>query len=335
MAQEPVLISATGLLTWLECRRMAMYRKKWEQISVSKAMKFGKLFHQMLERSHLHTEECSNEVVAHVIREEQDTNAGSWGAEEQQDFELLAAKLEAVFPRYETYWEGYSPDYVAREWRFSLPVPEWDNVILVGFIDGVYRMKRSKKKFGIEENKTKGRIEEGQVTELLERDFQTCFYVWATEREHGPCVEVTFDIARNPGMGLTKKDGSLQRFAKRVEDDIDKRPEHYFHRFRMPVEERTKKLFEAELEDLCKEYAAWYRAGMPSTLFGNPCVGKYGMCSYVPICYRDDTGRFKETKPYVSLKSAEEQIAEEGSRLAKKAERKSSGKKKKRSRRKV
>ncbi len=324
MSQAPVLISATGLLAWLDCKRAAMYRKKWEPIVVPAPMWYGRLFHSMLEL-HVKKPKLSAEAVVENILEHENEKAGEWGSYEQQDFELMSAKLEAVFPRYLDYWEGNSLDYVAREWRFSIPMLMWDNVILVGFIDGVYRTKNPKG-FGVEENKTKGRIEEGQVFELLERDLQTCLYIWATEREHGRCREITFDIARNPGMKMTKKDQSLSRLSRRIGEDIDKRPEHYFHRFEMPVDKNTTQAFEVELEAMCREYADWFRSGMPNTLFGNPCVGRYGMCRYVPICYREDTSRFKATKPYIS--PAELQIAAEGAETVRRLTRAKKKKKK-------
>ena len=83
------------------------------------------------------------------------------------------------------------------------------------------------------ENKTKGQIDEEGILASLPFDLQTMLYVYCLQKHLGQKVEgVLYNVIRRPGL-RRKKTEQIEEFVDRIQDDVVKRPMHYFMRWRV------------------------------------------------------------------------------------------------------
>ena len=298
---------------WRECKQKArLYLLRWTPNRTGKALTHGILGHSVLEHFHkmqqkdskfIPTEAQVAKVVQVHARKHAAKEGSRWSGEQQQEFEMIVAQLTAVYPAYFEFWRKKPLKWVNVEGVFRVPFVYANkngkncSTWLNGRLDGAYM---SSKKLWLMDAKNKSRIDENELGDTLLRDFQINFYLLAVQILTGKVPEgFTYNIIRRPGLKLGKKEsmpGHVQRIRKHIADE----PEHYFKRFEVSVDNNDLVMFKQELCDTLTEFHTWFHGGMPVQFFGQPCVGKYGMCQYVPIDYRDDYSTFHKRKAIFS-----------------------------------
>ncbi len=197
------------------------------------------------------------------------------------------------FPIYLKYWAKH-PDEKARtpvmqEQTFKVPyqLPSGRTVLLRGKWDAVDLIGKGKTAgVYLQENKTKGEIEEEQLKRQLSFDLQTMFYLVALAEDSCVLVQdgrvrwpaiasgslkvpsirgVRYNVVRRPlsgGIDSIKqcKGESKEDFYKRLAERIADHPQHYFMRWKVEVSQADIERFKHEflnpiLEQLCDWWA--------------------------------------------------------------------------------
>lgn len=183
----------------------------------------------------------------------------------QADIEKWYQVCKIQYPIYKQYWSEYKDDYksLSQEEEFKIPykLPSGRIVKLRGKFDelllkdgGLY----------LQENKTKGQINEDWISTQVLFDLQTTFYPIAL-REYGkysqPFKGVKYNVVRRPLSGgkgtIRKKKGQTpEEFYKELEGVIQRDVDTYFKRWDVQVYPFDLKKFERTflipiLEQLC------------------------------------------------------------------------------------
>ena len=291
-------ITSSMLGTWLECKQKAkLSQDRWTKTRTGGALRRGSMAHAVLE-------ECYNQqqagkkmgpkkvarIVDKIFNDFQDKEGKRWSVGEIAEFEMLWAQASAVLPAYFKHYKDRFK-WVGVEQKFSVPleVEGVGEVTLRGMRDGAFKLK---KKFWLFETKTRARIDEWAIVDTLSRDLQVNVYLLSLWLESGKLPSgVLYNVIRWPGLKQKKDESSLD-FRERIAEHIAKDPEHYFKRFEIVTDEEELTTFREELEGHLREIHEWVEAGRPTTMFANPCVGKYGMCQYVPLCFEGNTAPY-------------------------------------------
>lgn len=289
-------VSASGLVDFLTCRMAhKLYKEGWVQRRTPYPLHYGRVAHEVLEA--IHNFERSNskfdplKVVRAVCQRIQKKEAGLWIGEEAQAFELICAQLEAVIPAYVKYYAKKKYNWVGVEEWFHTP---FSDTFLNGRFDNVFERAG----LWLFDTKNKSDIEPEEMGEVITCDFQVNFYIlalWLITKKYPRGF--IYNILRRPGLKLGKKE-TLEMYSERIKEHIsEKGEEYYFQRYEISVIKSDIIKFKDELETKhLPAYWKWYAENQPTTLFGNPCAGKYGLCRYVPICYADDYSGFHKPK---------------------------------------
>ncbi len=196
------------------------------------------------------------------------------------------------FPLYVDYWAGQKEEQnrtpLFQEQSFKVPydLPSGRVVLLRGKWDGG-NLLGPKRSAGIylQENKTKGSLDEGQILRQLQFDLQTMLYLVALRIHLGqhaydgqfpkaPLKGVVYNCVRRPLSGgkgsirqhkaTSKKPAeTAEHFYGRVKAIIEEDPGHFFMRWKVEVTTRDLERFKQEfltpiLEQLC-DWWEWIR----------------------------------------------------------------------------
>ncbi len=156
-----------------------------------------------------------------------------------------------------------------------------------GKIDAV-----SRNKLWLKETKTKSRIDVDNIIDTLSLNLQINIYCWALEQLYKKQPKgVIYDVIRKPGLKLNKGE-NLDQYKDRLKEHVNKDIKHYFKRFKVYLDWHHISLFGAALNGIIKEFSEWVDSNMYGQKFGMPCVTKYGLCKFVPICHYNDFSNF-------------------------------------------
>lgn len=189
------------------------------------------------------------------------------------------------FPLYIKYWKKH-PDVQQRQHHFSEKVfavpyelPNGRKVLLRGKLDSVDRIMGE---FWLQENKTKGDINEQKLQRQLKFDLQTMMYLVALREllEHSawkgkPIGGVRYNVIRRPLAGgkfsiKPKKEKHYKNkpsvpaerdedFMERLSDIIKDNGDYFFMRWKVPINQRDIEIFQDEFLDPClMELCFWY-----------------------------------------------------------------------------
>lgn len=216
-----------------------------------------------------------------------------------QYYELTIMLNELLMPIYFEHWR--KKDFVETEWvglesEFRIPFEVTRNGItyktkLRGKRDGMFR-KANKKGLWLFETKTKSRIDEGTLVDMLPFESQINLYLVAMWLETNEMPRgVRYNIIRRPGL-RQKKTENLKSFALRMGDDIRKRPTWYFLRQSMEVDPKELDRYYGELEDRVWEFIHWWKGFGGHWKESSHCENKYGVCQNLSICSQQDYSAF-------------------------------------------
>lgn len=282
------------LSMFMECRQKAgLYLQGWESRYHSAALLHGSLGHGMLEYSYLDIAagKLKGPPTEAQARKYADRAKATWlkdtvrpSAEALLDAETSLAILEKMMPRYFEYW---SKDFGKVKWitleeQFCTGA---FGIQLRGKRDGRFAVR---KEAWLLENKFKSMVNEGDLQDALSIDFQVMLYLWTLRKDTGKCpAGMLYNIIRRPGLRPHKSE-PLPKYAKRVAEDVDARPEFYFTRMEIPVMPEDLAKFGQDLTGILQDYRGWIAGKVPHYKNPNSCLGKYGKCKYVGVCTRND-----------------------------------------------
>lgn len=298
-------VTASLLQNWLECRkRGSLYLQRFTPYHISDSLQFGTLVHNILQKIYsdprLRKWEYYTKIIDKIITASKDSSWEKLSANQRQDFELMEIQIHALIPEYVRFW--YKKDFATElEWIHVEEVfkQQFGPVPLRGRMDAVFLRKGMPWLF---ETKTSSQISEENLMSTLGLNLQINIYVLVLEkilrklkimhRLRG----VLYNIIRRPGLKL-KKGERLKDLGNRIREHIRKDPEHYFKRFEVVLDHGHIDDFRNELQDIVWDFYRWWLGRMNSGIgFGMPCINKFGLCKFVPICHDGDYSPFYKRK---------------------------------------
>lgn len=301
-------VTQTILGDWVNCRQKCWYRiNGFTLTGQSFYLDFGNLFHACLEV--LYTQAPAVKFKASKLLPIVDQVIRDWlavqeavatGEDQVGQANVIAELLLTMLPRYLQYYQQRDSKliWLGQESEFDL---NYRGFRLRGKRDGLCRM--NKKELWLLETKTKGQFQEGSMEDVLQFDFQSLFYITASEIEfEKPVNGVIYNLIRRPQL-KRKESETPQEYADRVGRDIDTRPEFYFQRYQTTYLKVTKKRFAAQLLTKLREFSAWLK-NVESWTYKNEsaCLNRGGACSYLQACASDSTlGLIKQETVFPEL----------------------------------
>lgn len=274
-------ITQSLLSSFLACRerfRLRVVEGLRVNEGFSKALEYGNMWHICEEHHALgQTWELGLKAYAQDLVKQYQT--------QQDEVEKWYNICRRQFPIYIKWWEKH-PDVKKREPLlaeevFCVPytLPSGRIVKMKGMWDSVdiVQVTKKKRELWLQENKTKGQIEEISIENQLSFDKQSMFYVIAlqTAVENGD-VEfplnrvqgVRYNVVRRPLSGgkdsirqhkptkSNPKGESLKEYYDRLQGRMEDDPEHYFKRWNMEISTNDIDAFKTQflnpiLEQLC------------------------------------------------------------------------------------
>ena len=311
-------VTQSLLSMWLTCRQKArLYLEGWDSKYHKEALIDGNVGHACLERSYNLIREgrmtrppsdrLSKAIVSRVEAQWYLENAKP-SAEAREMVERACAVMEVLLPAYFDYWRKDFTDkrWVSLEEKFELPmaVTSMDNEVctipLRGKKDGTFRTPKGVWLF---ETKFKSQVDEEGIVATLGFETQVMIYMLQTYFSgldpKDPTKAVPrgclYNIVRRATLRKRVKE-TIPDFARRVREDIAKRPEFYFMRMESPLAPQDLHAFQKELQELLGDMWDWWRGLGRHYKNTYACIGKLGKCQYLPVCSRGDYGTLAKRK---------------------------------------
>lgn len=261
---------------------------------------FGNVAHEMFERIYvdIRTGKLTKPPSQKFINRHLDDIQKTWYQENPRASAKLTTVMasalgftQAIVPVYFQKWKGdFNRQWVGVEREFAIPYTLEDGrrTVLRGKKDAVFYQPRKtthlEKGYWLLETKTKSRVDEAFLQDWLPWDIQSNMYMWAIRKtEKKRPRGVLYNIVRRPQLRL-KKGESPSQFAARCAGDVQERPDFYFYRIKCVVDRQDLYRFEAQLEDMVKEFYDWWEGLGPHYRNSNGCETKYGVCDWFEAC---------------------------------------------------
>ena len=301
-------ITQGALAKFMECREKArLFYEGWTPKSItSKGLMYGNIIHGILEYTYdaIRKKELTKIPNKSRIKRYTSRLEKQWYKEnphpskslrEQLEISLLIA--ESTLPVYFHYW--WRADLREIRWRkieqkFDIPYVTRSGykTRIRGKKDGVFGNPSIK----LFETKTKSRISENNLLDTLWFELQVNLYLWALKQIYGQIPEgVLYNIIRRTGLDQQVGE-SLPQYAKRVVEDIEKRPDFYFMRFNVTVTKSEMFAFEKELDAMVTDFIYWRLGKVGHYKNTGQCETKYGRCEMLPICSKGCYSQFEKRK---------------------------------------
>lgn len=300
MIYDPRLHGVTqGLLTtFMRCREEARLQLTgYVPLRTSQALQFGSLAHLVLEDVYgnwkkLPTEKEVIQCIRDAVKIYQRDMGGRLSIDEMQFMQLNLVLLECVLPEYFHFWKN---DFKKMKWaqlekKFEVPSPV-PGVKCVGRIDGAFWVGKDLWSF---ESKTKGQINEDDISQTLSFDFQNGFYQRALNIEYKTRPRGTlYNILRRPAHKRSAKESLLQ-FKTRLRKEVQKDPKHFFIRFEVAVPKSDFDRFEQELKIITQEFVDWHDRKIKGYRNTAACMQRFGPCRFLPICANNEFSLYRK-----------------------------------------
>lgn len=306
-------ITQGALAMFQTCReKTRLFYEGWTPKRESPALVYGSIVHGVLELVYddVRKKKLTKIPSSRKIGKYVDKVGDIWTKERKrltpQQREFLEVSLgiaEAIMPTYFSYW--WKEDLREIKWKnlesqFDIPyrTSTGYRTRLRGKKDGIFTNPR----MWLFETKTKSILNEGNLLDTLWFEFQVNFYLFAMRKTTGKFpAGVLYNIIRKSSL-YRRKHETLAGYAKRVADDVARRPEFYFVRFEVVVKPDEMRAFEKELDALVIEFIRWLKGKGGHYKNTGACESKYGSCPFLPICSSQDyTEFFKRDSIYREL----------------------------------
>lgn len=204
-----------------------------------------------------------------------------------QIFEEAILKAWATLPMYFKYWKT---DFTTRHWleienEFKIPMTvtvhgQTVRTFLRGKIDGAFVLPKSKhgRAPRLMETKTWTQVDEAMIVDTLPLNQQTGIYCMALEaKTKRQPVEVELNIIRKTALRQGKHE-SLEQYATRIGKDVKLRPDWYFIRMQMQIQNHDMERMRGDVSALVQDFLSWwyghsahYRNDQSCSLYNRPC----------------------------------------------------------------
>lgn len=230
-------VSQSLLNRFLGCReRFRLYTIEGMRDKGSKfAMDFGTYFHALLEIHAKYPNLDANGILRHYAAKRNTfARRKSYKPDSlsQEDRDIGNVLLN----RYLWWFKDTKYKYIKQEDVFAVPyhVPGYRSIILRGRFDEI--IERPDGTIWIQENKTKGKIDEFAISNTLPFNLQTMMYVVAAELKYKRTVSgIVYNVIRTPSHRKGKQDATYADFLERLDGIIAADPKHFFLRIEHPV----------------------------------------------------------------------------------------------------
>ena len=300
-------ITQSLLYTWLECRQKARFViDGYSPKGASMGLIYGTIVHAVLEA--IYTDMQRGEITAvpekryvhnQIAKIEktwhkENTNADKKALEYLETSLLIA---EATMPIYFQFWhkdlKQLQWERLENEFRLPFKLEDGKTTYLRGKMDGVF----TKSGIWLFESKTKSRISEDTLIDMLPFELQINMYLWVLKKLYKDKYPkgTIYNIIRRIQLEQ-KKNENIKQFSERCIADIRKRPDFYFMRMEVKITPEEMDQFNTELTAMINDFYAWLtgKAGH----YKNPgaCENKYGRCAYLTACATGSTLRYEKRK---------------------------------------
>ena len=288
-------VTQSLLSVFMSCRKKAKFvLDGWEKPRNKAALIFGSFFHWLIEE---HVMNIAHEGVGlstsfQKLETEWRQKIQSEGEIDPDAMELYIAMAYSLFEPYCDYWKKKDEAYewVGVEAQFDVQLAT--GYKMRGMRDGIFRKNG---KLWVLETKTASRIDEETLGQTLNYDLQTLYYVLATELEFKePVAGVIYNVIRKPQL-RQKKDESFPEYARRMQEDVQARPEFYFKRFELAYTKKRKLMEAEELKQKFMEMELWLKGELPTVKNQTSCVGKWA-CDFVSACATNKMAGYTQTR---------------------------------------
>jgi hypothetical protein len=244
---------------------------------------FGTIVHEMLDQVYQNLDEVPQENVLEFVRGKLESYLEKnrdkiYVPTEQNDIEkeMAIAILEGYFKFFAADRENFSE--ITPEYEFAFP---YGDVLLRGKVDGIARL-RKKDRWQLE-HKTKSRVDEEGIQQMLQFDFQNLMYSFVLDSTNvEPIKGVLYNIIRKPQL-RKGKDEAASAFLDRIRKDIAVRPEWYFIRYEVVYSNRDKSKFKEQLDGALSELQMFIAGKLPDLQNQAQCLMPY-KCEYIGVC---------------------------------------------------
>jgi hypothetical protein len=257
-------VTQSSLSKFLECpEQFALsYVEGITARRLSEPLEFGNLFHLCCE---FQGKESAEAVAIRCTNAYVKTRSKNLDPSDHESLQRLIGLIRVIFPRYVKYYakDDAKIKWISREKPFSVPYQFIDAqgktqaINLIGKRDGVYR--DTKGNVCLFETKTKSEIKASEISDGLRGDFQTLFYLLALmiELKIEP-QETLYNVVRRPRQKMNQRE-SMKAYLDRVADDINKRPKHYFARWRVHLNKNSIPSFrQLTLDPTLRNLISWW-----------------------------------------------------------------------------
>jgi hypothetical protein len=264
----------------------------WKPKKINYALEFGNIFHHLVEAQDrgIDNKDMGRIVENYVQHRIETSHADSTTITE---LSIMGETCLKTFEHYVVYWQQnpcfeirgkwyYEKDFnwIGKEIAFDVKyrMPNGRVVRLRGKQDGKFNISRKIQGNWLFETKTKGRIDPDGITKGLHKDLQTGLYMTAMQiMDKGVCPQgVLYNVIRRTQL-KPRVNEKASDFAKRVEEDIQKRPEWYFMRWSREITEYELENFKSrQLNPALYQITTWWDsiAKNPMNPFKTTCDGK-------------------------------------------------------------
>jgi len=247
-------VSFSLLNRFIACRdRFQMYAVQGmrEPSNSQDAMNFGTYFHRLLE-FHAKDQRCSADTVIRKVSKLKSSVA-------IKPVEKMMANM--IFREYLNWYGNNVYSYFDQEVKFDLkyPVPGAGNIRIRGKVDEC--INHSDGTIWVQENKTKDKIQDRLLEQVIPFQLQTLMYAVAMEKHFKRRVGgVVYNVIRKPSHKQKDKE-SDEQFVGRVREILLKEPGYFFYRWEYPLtRERLDDFRKKTFEPLLRQIYVWWES---------------------------------------------------------------------------
>ena len=227
-------MSPTHLNMWCVCKEQfrLRYVEGWVPREKPSYVTFGSLVHDTFEAIYSSSDSVDSVINDYLDKKKDDY---SWPGMNRQEKAKTIAMARVLCSKYFEKWDSDDEFEVhGIESRFCEDIPG-----LGVPIQGVMDLELEDEEGGnwILERKTQSTIDVSKETDLLTFDTQMMLYLIASKQIHGRWPKgIIRDIIRRPGL---RKGDTLAEWKKRLQEDVDKRPDHYYVRVKLVLDSES------------------------------------------------------------------------------------------------
>lgn len=310
-------VSQRFIHCFLACKEQTRleFLELWQPKKISFPVAFGICFHWLLRQCYGTKKIPSADAIKFVIKQYKT----KWkkhnpvpSQKQLEEIELIYGLSEQLLSEYVKRWSGdwtgkyplgcgvtKPVEWIALEKRYQIPYtyPDGKKTFLLAVFDGLFYDKKAN--LWLFESKTKGRIDEEVIQDLLLYDIQLMLSMLITKEglKQKPSG-VLYNLVRRPSL-YQRKDELLGKFLERVQKDIKKRHDWYFLRYEFGIDwsevQQWKKDF---LDPVMEDIRNWYEGNLPTYVNSDALYNQYGRCGLYNAIVKNDFSQCTQRRKY-------------------------------------